>query len=59
MIFRKLSLATAVVASACTLQSAHAQTDSIFEIANAPDSGFNALGKNLIVLIVELSYDDL
>jgi len=48
MIFRKLSLAMAVVASVCTLQSAHAQTDSIFEIANAPDSGFNALGKNFM-----------
>jgi len=48
MIFRKLSLAMAVVASVCTLQSAHAQTDSIFEIANAPDSGFNALADALV-----------
>ena len=47
MIFRK-ALATAVVASACTLQSANA--DSIFEIANTNDD-FSSLGKTMICVI--------
>ena len=46
MIFRKLSLATAVVASA-TLQSVYA--DSIFEIADSTDQ-FSTLGKDFCIM---------